>query len=167
MGFPVCPDALQHSICGFQTRSMMTGLILEIVLSVLSHLINYASRFHGTTESQSGWGWAAPLETIQPSHMLRAEKIAQAHAHLGFEYFWGQRSHNFSLHPVSGFDHPHNIFFSLKIKQNFLHFNLSLFPLVISLDTTEKSLVLSSLIVIYLFCINIAYLSFYYVWWQI
>lgn len=54
-------------------------------------------------------------------------------------------------------------FFSLKIKQNFLHFNLSLFPLVTLLDTTEKSLVLSSLIVIYLFCIHIVYLSFYYV----
>lgn len=140
-GFPVRTDAFQHSSCGSQTLTRVIWLSLQTVLSRLPHFIYFGSGFHRATESQRSSS-STPCSNL--------ELVAQDNACLGFEYFHGWRLHNLSEPPVPVFDHTHikkNLF--LKFKHNCLYFNLCLFRLILSLDTTQKSLTLLFVIMSY------------------
>jgi len=71
--------------------------------------------------------------------------LGQDQVYMAFEYLQGLRIHSTSGKPISVLGHPHRekkCFFIFR--GNLLYFNFCTLPLILSLGTTEKSLVLSS-----------------------
>ena len=105
------------------------------------HAINY--RITGWLKSAGTSGYHLVQTLCSKRDQL--QKVSQSHVQMSFEYLQAGKLQNLSGQPVLMFDQPDNKKVFLMFRWNFLYFHLCLFPLVLSLDTTKKSLALSSL----------------------
>jgi len=84
-------------------------------------------------------GSSGPTSLLKQGHL---EQVTQDLVQAGFEY--PQRLHNLPGQPVPVLHHVRVKKFFLMFRRNFLCCSLCPLPLVLSLGTTEKSLVPSS-----------------------
>lgn len=99
------------------------------------YLVLAVAVISGSTDSQNGWGWRGALKVIW----------SNCPGLCPFEYLQRERLHSLSVQPVPALRDPHSTTIAPYAQAAPPVFHLRTLPLVLSLDTSEKRLALSSL----------------------
>lgn len=127
-----------HWCCNRQQYDTVFNIFLSVIY------IYQFSQSQRTAEFEQDLWRSSSLQCSEQGHWSR---FLQDHVQFGFEYLQGQRFHNLPRQPVPMFYHPQSKKMVLVFKWNLSYVIVHPFPLVLSLDTTEKSQVLSSLLI--------------------